>query len=287
MTGFGREQRIIDGKEITIEIRSVNHRYHEFSARTPRQYSYLEEKLKTFVGGSISRGKVEVNVLIHNLCGKEVHITVNRDVVESYLTALRELKDDLNLADNVNIADVFRIPDAFTVTKSEVDENAIWASVSEVAGAALEKFVKMREVEGAKLKADILDRLDFIEAATAKIEVISPETAEKYRTKLLDKMNEVVSACVDEQRVLLEAAIFAEKTAVDEETVRLKSHISQCRELLENENVVGRKLDFIVQEMNREINTIGSKAHEIIITRIVVDLKSELEKMREQIQNIE
>jgi len=286
MTGFGREQRVTDGREITVEIRSVNHRYHEFFAKTPRQYGYLEEKLKTLVSGQISRGKVEVSVTIHNLSGREVDVTINRDVVESYLTALRGL--DSGLTDNLSLSDVFRIPDSFTVTKSVVDEDAIWEAVSQTAVAALERFVAMRETEGAKMKADILQRLSFIEAATAQIQSASPQTSERYRNKLLDKMNEIIGTCgVDENRVLLEAAIFAEKTAVDEETVRLKSHTAQVRELLDNENVVGRKLDFIVQEMNREINTIGSKANDIDITRIVVDCKSELEKIREQIQNIE
>jgi uncharacterized protein (TIGR00255 family) len=287
MTGFGREQRIIDGREITVEIRSVNHRYHEFSAKTPRQYGYLEEKLKALVGGHISRGKVEVNVSIYSLAGKEVQVTVNRDVVSSYVTALRELEGEFDLDDNLGLNDVFRMSDAFTIVKSEVDEDVIWAAVSETAGAALEKFLHMREVEGEKLKADVFSRLSFIENAVTDIEKSSPERVEKYRTRLFEKMQEVVAKGADETRILLEAAVFAEKTAVDEETVRLRSHIAQVRELLDNESVVGRKLDFIVQEMNREINTIGSKSQEIAITRIVVDLKSELEKIREQIQNVE
>jgi len=287
MTGFGRSQGIIDGREITVEIRSVNHRYNEFFARTPRQYGYLEEKLKTLIGGNVSRGKVEVGVTIHNLSGKEVVVVANRDVVESYLTALRGLRTDLDLEDNIGLSDVFRMSDAFTVTKSEVDEDTIWEAVRSVANEALERFVAMRETEGVKLRADILGRLDFIEGSTVQIEKTSPQRVEKYRTKLFEKMQEVVSNGADEQRIMLEAAIFAEKTAVDEETVRLKSHVLQVRELLEKESVVGRKLDFIVQEMNREINTIGSKAQEIEITRMVVDLKSELEKIREQIQNIE
>ncbi|MCL2037063.1 MAG: YicC family protein [Oscillospiraceae bacterium] len=290
MTGFGREQRIIDGREITAEIRSVNHRYHEFSAKTPYQYRYIEEKLKALVGGRVSRGKVEVVITIHNLAGKEVKVALNRDVVESYIKAVDEFQMSMKpslIIGSFSPADVLRIPDAFTVLKAEVDEDAVWQAVESVTGAALEKFVSMRETEGVKMKSDILERLDFIESATAQIEAASPERVEKYRLRLIEKMNEVISKGVDEQRILLEAAIFAEKTAVDEETVRLRSHISQVRELLEKESVVGRKLDFIVQEMNREINTIGSKSHEIEITRIVVELKGELEKIREQIQNVE
>ena len=286
MTGFGREQRIIDGREITVEIRSVNHRYHEFSAKTPIHYRYLEEKLKTLTGEKISRGKVEASVIIHNLSGKEHKVTLNHDVVESYITALRGLPD-LKLIDNLSLEDVFKIPEAFTVIKYEVDEDLIWEAVKTVAADALKKFVAMRETEGSKMKSDIVERLSFIEEAIAEIETISPELTEKYRQRIFEKMKEFISSGADEQRVLLEAAIFAEKTAVDEETVRLKSHVSQCRELLDIESVVGRKLDFIVQEMNREINTIGSKIQEVDVTRIVVDLKSELEKIREQIQNIE
>jgi uncharacterized protein (TIGR00255 family) len=287
MTGFGREQRIIDSREITAEIRSVNHRYHEFTAKTPRQYGYLEEKLKALAGGHISRGKVEISITIHSLSGKEVKVTANHDVVQSYLTALRGLDKGLNLTDDLNLSDVFHMHDAFTVVKSEVDEDVIWQAVKSVAEEALKKIIAMRETEGVKMKADILERLDFIDNATSQIEEGSPQRVDKYRTKLLEKMNDVICKGADEQRILLEAAIFAEKTAVDEETVRLRSHVCQVRELLENESVVGRKLDFLVQEMNREINTIGSKSQEIAVTRLVVDMKSELEKIREQIQNIE
>ncbi|MDR0196641.1 MAG: YicC family protein [Oscillospiraceae bacterium] len=287
MTGFGREQRITDGREITVEIRSVNHRYYEFSAKLPRQHNFLEEKLKTLLGGKISRGKVEVVVVVHNISGAQMRVTVNTGVVEAYLTALRRLRLDMVLMDDLSLSDVFKMADAFNVVKTEADEDAVWAAVSEAASAALEKFVAMRESEGGRIKDDILKKLDFIEKTVAEIESASPGVTEKYRARLLEKMRDVIGGAVDEQRVLLEAAIFAEKTATDEETVRLKSHIAQTRELLDNEDVVGRKLDFIVQEMNREVNTIGSKAQEIAITRLVVDLKSELEKIREQIQNIE
>jgi uncharacterized protein (TIGR00255 family) len=252
-----------------------------------RQYSYLEDKLKALVGGKVSRGKVEVAVTIHNLAGKEVEVMLNRDVVAAYLEELRAVECELGLAESFGIADVLRIPEAFTVAKKEIDEDEIWCAVSEVACNALCKFVAMREAEGGKLKSDILGRLDVIETAIGKVEELSPQCTEKYRAKLLDRMKEVLSSAADEQRIMLEAAIFAEKTAVDEETVRLRSHIAQVRELLSSEDVVGRKLDFLVQEMNREINTIGSKVHDLTITRTVVDLKSELEKIREQIQNIE
>jgi uncharacterized protein (TIGR00255 family) len=288
MTGFGRDSQIIGEYEITVEIRAVNHRYNEFSARLSRRFSYLEDKLKALISGKVNRGKVDVNVSVHKISGAELDVTLNRGIVAAYLNELRSAGDELELDDEFKIADVLRIPDAFTVVKAQADEDEIWGAVKQVAEIALASFVQMRETEGEKLRADILSRLSLIEEATAKVEELSPKYVEKYREKLLTRMNEVLaSQTADEQRIMLEAAIFAEKTAVDEETVRLKSHISQVRELFGKEDVVGRKLDFIVQEMNREINTIGSKAHEIEITRIVVDLKSELEKIREQIQNVE
>ena len=288
MTGFGRSSQIIGELEITVEIRAVNHRYNEFSARLSRRYSYLEDKLKLLIGGKVNRGKVDVNVSIHKISGADVDVTLNKDVVEAYLREIRSVQLELQLKDVFTTADVLRIPDAFTVVKAQTDEDEIWAAVKQVAQDALEAFVQMRETEGAKLRDDILARLTTIEDATSKVETLSPNCVEKYRERLLARMNEVLaSQTADEQRIMLEAAIFAEKTAVDEETVRLRSHIAQVRELFSKEDIVGRKLDFIVQEMNREINTIGSKAHEIEITKIVVDLKSELEKIREQIQNVE
>ncbi|MCL2754621.1 MAG: YicC family protein [Oscillospiraceae bacterium] len=288
MTGFGRDSRIIDTREITVEIRAVNHRYNEFSARLPRAYNYLEDRLKKLIGAKVNRGKVDVNVTVHNISGKELDVTLNREIVAAYLSEIRKVQCELSIKDEFTVADVLKIPDAFTVVKAQTDEDEIWAAVGEVAQAALAAFVEMREVEGAKLKEDVLTRLSAIEVATAQVEELAPKCVEKYREKLLARMNEVLgSQTADKKSIVLEAAIFAEKTAVDEETVRLRSHIAQVRELLAKEDVVGRKLDFMVQEMNREINTIGSKAHEIEITRIVVDLKSELEKIREQIQNVE
>ncbi len=288
MTGFGREHRIIGGREILVEIRSVNSRYYEFISKLPRSYMYLEEKLKTLLKGQISRGKVEISLSICNVEGKETQVTVNPTVVEGYVTALRGISEKYGLKDDLSLSSVFQMTDAFNVMKAEVDEEEIWQAVSEVAGAALEKFVAMRETEGAKMKADILEKLANVEAMVKQAEVYSPENVVIYREKLMAKMQEVLgSAHVDESRILLEAAIFSEKTAIDEETVRLHSHIHQFREMLDKEDIVGRKLDFLVQELNREANTMGSKAQDIRITRLVVDIKSEIEKIREQIQNIE
>jgi len=288
MTGFGRAREIVDGRDILVEIRSVNHRYFEFTAKLPRSYIYLEDKIKQLVQARTGRGKIEISLSIYNVSGKETQITVNQPVVENYITALRGIKEDLNLADNLSLSDVFRMTDAFNVLKADTDEDEIWRAVSAVTASALERFITMRENEGRRIKTDLLEKVSLIESKTAEVERLSPETTENYRKRLFDKLREILeNTQIDEQRVLLEAAVFAEKTAVDEEIVRLNSHIAQLREMLDGEDIVGRKLDFLVQEINREINTIGSKAQDLRITKIVVDLKSELEKIREQIQNIE
>lgn len=288
MTGFGREHEVVDGREILVEIRAVNHRYFEFTAKLPRGYMYLEEGLKSMLSGKVGRGKVEISVSIWTVSGRETQITVNPAVVEGYVSALRGIGGDFGLEDNLSLSDVFRMTDAFNVLKADIDEDEIWTAVQSVAARALERFVTMREKEGARMKADILERLDGIEAGVREVEGFSPETVSAYRERLFERMKEILeNRQIDEQRILLEAAIFSEKTAVDEETVRLRSHLTQLRDMLEQENCVGRKLDFLVQEMNREVNTIGSKSQDLRITRTVVELKSEIEKIREQIQNIE
>ena len=288
MTGFGRERRVIGSREILVEIRSVNHRYYEFSAKTPRAYGYLDEKLKTLLHGAISRGKVEVSVSIYNQEGVNANIEINREIAKGYINALRESAGELGLEDDLKLSNVMRLPDVFTVVKVIDDEEEIWQQVSEVAGEALRHFVEMRETEGAKMYDDIKSRLDMIEETVGKVEKLSPASVEAYRQRLHDKIAEVVGdRNIDEGRILTEAAIFADKIAVDEETVRLRSHIAQFRELLDSSEPVGRKIDFLIQEMNREVNTTGSKAQELEITRMVVDMKAEVEKIREQIQNIE
>lgn len=288
MTGFGRERRSFDKREILVEIRAVNHRYYEFSARTPRACGYLDDKLKLLLGNTISRGKVEISVYITNREGVNADIAVNKELALGYLSALRSSSSELSLEDDLALSDVVRLPDVFTVVKQQDDEEEIWQQVSETAKAALEKFIEMREAEGAKLYADVIYRLQTIEDSVSQVEKLSPESVTIYRKKLTDRIAEVVGdRSIDEARVLTEAAIFADKIAVDEETVRLRSHISQFRNLLESAEPIGRKLDFLVQEMNREINTTGSKAQMLEITNIVLDMKGELEKIREQIQNIE
>ncbi|MBQ4533786.1 MAG: YicC family protein [Ruminococcus sp.] len=288
MTGYGRSQKILNGRDISVEIRSVNHRYYEYTSRIPRTYSYIDEKLKAVLKTSVARGKVEVSVTINNIEGKDSQIAINKGVAEGYVTALRSISEELDLSDDLTLSNLIRIPDVFNIQKTPDDEEQICADVSEVTAEALERFVAMRETEGTRLKNDILEKADFIIERVKMVEELSPLTVEAYRNKLYKKLSEVLAdKNIDEQRIITEAAIFSEKIAVDEETVRLRSHIAQLRDILESNEAVGRKLDFIVQEINREVNTIGSKAQDLNITKIVVDMKSEIEKIREQIQNVE
>ena len=294
MTGYGRAQKIINRRDILVEVRSVNHRYYEYSSRIPRAYSYIDEKLKALLKSAISRGKAEVSVTINNIEGKDTVIAVNKDVAEGYVNALRSLNQQMGtdgecwLEDDIKLSKLLKMPDIFTIQKAPDDEEQVWADVAEVAYEAIAKFVDMRTTEGERLFADVNSKADLILEMVGKVEELSPQTVENYRSRLYKKLSEVLeSKNIDEQRILTEAAIFSEKIAVDEETVRLRSHIAQLKEMLVKEEAIGRKLDFIVQEMNREVNTIGSKAQDLNITKIVVDMKAEIEKIREQIQNIE
>ena len=290
MTGYGRAQMTIDTMSITVELRSVNHRYFEFNSRVPRNYGFLDEKLKSFVGSLVARGKVECYVSVENLEDGEVEILVNHSLANSYINALNELakRNDLVLRDDLVLSTLARNNDIFAVHKQEADEEKIWNAVKTVTEEAVAKFVSMREAEGEKLKADVLYRADEILKKVAVIEERSPETVKEYNDKLLARINEFLSDVqVDEQRLLTECAIFADKVAVAEETVRLRSHIDQLRLFMDSNEAIGRKIDFLVQEMNREANTIGSKAQDVTIARNVIDIKAEIEKIREQIQNIE
>lgn len=300
MTGYGRAQKILNGRDILVEIRSVNHRYYEYSSRIPRTYNYIDEKLKAMLKSGISRGKVEVNVTISNIEGRDTVVALNKGLAEEYIRVLKEFGEEMNekfvdydeiedyIDDDLTLSKLIKLPDIFTIQKAPDDEEQVWNDVSEVAGEALAKFVSMRETEGEKLHADVLEKADGILGMVGKVEELSPKTVENYRGRLYQKLSEILeSKDIDQQRILTEAAIFAEKIAVDEETVRLRSHISQLKDMLGSADPIGRKLDFIVQEMNREVNTIGSKAQDLNITKIVVDMKAEIEKIREQIQNIE
>ncbi len=288
MTGFGRAEEVLNGRDILVEIRSVNHRYYEFSSRIPRAYGYIEEKLKSLLNGRIARGKTEVSVTVSSVEGKEAVIEVNEAIASGYVDALRKANEKLGLTDDITLSQMMRLPDIFTVRKVQDDEDQVWQDVKTVTEKALDNFVRMRETEGVRMKEDLLFRLENIEKMVSDVEVRSPEVNAAYRDRLYNKIKEVLAdKNVDESRLLTEAAIFADKTAVDEETVRLRSHINQFRSMLELDEPVGRKLDFLIQEFNREANTIGSKAQDAKITKTVVELKSEIEKIREQIQNIE
>ncbi len=288
MTGFGRGHDVLNGRDITVEIRAVNHRYFEFSARLPRSMNFAEEKLKSLLQGKVNRGKTEVSVLVYNTGANDEKVSVNTEVVGGYVEALRSVKERFELIDDLSLSNILRIPDALNVVKEETDEEQLWTDIKSVAEQALENFIAMRETEGERMKADILSRLDAIDDWVNIVEGRSPIIVEEYRKRLYDRMCEVLDGkSVDENRILLEAGIFSEKIAVDEETVRLRSHINQFRDMLESSDAVGRKLDFLVQEMNRETNTIGSKVQDIEVTRIVVDQKKKKKKIREQIQNIE
>lgn len=287
MTGYGRGVARAGAHDVTVEIRSVNHRFFEFSARVPRGYGYLEERLKKQIGTRVSRGKVEVNVAISAAEGG-VRVDLNEELVHGYVQALRSLCDPLMLRDDLSLSSVARLPEVFSVRRSEEDEEAVWQEVLPAAEEALERFTAMREQEGARLEADMLDKLDTLEKHVAFVEERSPETVRLYRERLYQKMKELLeNRAVDEQRILLEAGLYADRVAVDEETVRLRSHFEQFKQFLSSPEAVGRRLDFLVQEINRETNTIGSKAQDAPVAGVVVEMKSEIEKIREQIQNIE
>ena len=288
MTGYGRVQQFIDGFNILLEIKSVNHRFYEFSARVPRLYGYVEEKLKAYMQGYISRGKVDVFLTIESIEGVNVDVQLNYHLAESYIAALRELRNKFNLIDDISVANIAHNNDIFTVTKPPENENLIWNAVKKAADSAIAEFVNMRALEGERLKNDINERAEKILGFVDIIEQRSPATVEEYRARLTQHMKEVLlDIKLDENRILMEAALYADKTSVTEETVRLRSHFKQFSLMLEAEEPVGRKLDFLMQEMNREANTIGSKALDLDIASIVVEIKAELEKIREQIQNIE
>ncbi|MBQ3068713.1 MAG: YicC family protein [Clostridia bacterium] len=288
MTGYGRAQQMIDGMDITFEIKSVNHRYYEYSSRLPRAYGFLDDKIKTHLQRMISRGKVDVYLFIETVDAPGSTVTVNHTLAKAYLDAYKELHETYGLREDISVSVLARNPDILTVHKSAEDEEAIWQAVRTVVDEAVARFVAMRETEGARMREDVMSRRAFILEAVSKVEERSPQTVREHMDKVTQRMRELLdNAAVDEQRLLTEAAVFADKIAVAEETVRLRSHMDQLEQLLDSREAVGRKLDFLVQEINRETNTIGSKASDVTIARLVVDMKAEIEKIREQIQNIE
>lgn len=290
MTGFGRCETEIGGRAITVEIKSVNHRYFEFSCRITRGYSFLEDKLKAFVNSKVARGKIDMFVSVGAADDTPSEVTVNHSLVSGYLRAMKEISETYGVENDATVVSLSRFPDVFTVNKAKVNEEQLTADVLSVASVALDSFIAMREAEGVKMKADILSRAETILSIVSEIEERSPQTVEEYENRLLDRIRQTLenlSVEIDEQRILTEVAVFADKVAVAEETVRLRSHFDQLSAFLSYDQPVGRKLDFIIQEMNREANTIGSKVQDATLAHKVVDIKSEIEKIREQVQNIE
>ena len=288
MTGYGRAVETVNGREFTVELRSVNNRYLDCSVRLPRILTFGEEAVKQAVKNAISRGKVDVFISLRSEGGDEVQVTLNQAVLESYLEAMRSMVEKYNVVDDISAAALSRMPEVFSLEKPQVDEDQLLADMLQVLAKALAEYNAMRQTEGAALDADLRSRGQTILELVSQVEAGNAQTVIDYRTRLENKLKEVLAnTAIDESRILTEAAIFADKVAVDEETVRLRSHLQQMNEMLTAGGAVGRKLDFLLQEMNREANTIGSKCTDVNLARIVVEIKAELEKIREQTQNIE
>ena len=288
MTGYGRAVETVNGREFTVELRSVNNRYLDCSVRLPRILSFGEDAVKQAVKNAVSRGKVDVFISVRSENGDEVQVNLNKAVLESYLTAMRQMVTEFGVTDDISVSSVSRLPEVFTLEKPQVDEEQLLADMMSVVEKALEGYDAMRKTEGEALDRDLRSRGNTILELVGIVEQGNAQTVIDYRTRLENKLKEVLgNTAIDESRILTEAAIFADKVAVDEETVRLRSHLQQMNSMLTTGGAVGRKLDFLLQEMNREANTIGSKCTDVRLARIVVDIKAELEKIREQTQNIE
>ena len=288
MTGYGRAVETVNGREFTVELRSVNNRYLDCAVKLPRSVSFAEDAVKQAVKQAVSRGKVDVFISIKSESAEDTTVTLNKVVLEGYLAAMRQMVTEFGVRDDISVSTVSRLPEVFTMEKPEVDEDQLLADLMGVVKAALESYNAMRTTEGAALDADLRSRGNTILELVAQVEQGNVQTVVDYRAKLESKLREVLeNTNIDESRILTEAAIFADKVAVDEETVRLRSHLDQMNTMLTVGGAVGRKLDFLLQEMNREANTIGSKCTDVRLARIVVDIKAELEKIREQTQNIE
>ena len=288
MTGYGRAVETVGGREFTVEVRSVNNRYLDCTVKLPRMVSFAEDAVKQAVKGAISRGKVDVYISIKSEAEADTKITLNTAILEGYLSAMRQMVSDHGVRDDISVSTLSRLPEIFTVEKPQVDEDQLKADLLQVVAAALEGYNAFRAAEGAALDADLRSRGNTILELVSQVEAGNAQTVIDYRARLYNKLKEVLAnTAIDESRILTEAAIFADKVAVDEETVRLRSHLEQMNKMLTDGGALGRKLDFLLQEMNREANTIGSKCTDVRLARIVVDIKAELEKIREQTQNIE
>ena len=288
MTGYGRAVETVNGREFTVEIRSVNNRYLDCTVKLPRSFSFAEEAVKAAVKAAVSRGKVDVYISVRSETEADVQVTLNKPVLEGYLAAMRQMVADYGVKDDISVSALSRMSDVFVVDKPKADEDQLKADLLSVVDKALLAYDAMRVTEGLALENDLRSRANTILELVAQVEELNPKTVSDYRKRLEEKMREVLeNKSIDESRILTEAAIFADKVAVDEETVRLRSHLEQMDTMLSGSGGIGRKLDFLLQEMNREANTTGSKCSDVKVARIVVDIKAELEKIREQTQNIE
>ena len=288
MTGYGRYETVAEGKKILVEIKSVNHRFSDYNIKVPRNLGFLEDKVRKYASRYITRGKVDIFVSVESYEEADKDIVLNEELAKNYIDVLHELCEKFNLKDDISVSNVARYTEIFKTERREEDEDKIWSLTESVLEKALTAFTDMRAREGERIGKDLRARVDYMKTLAEKVDEYSPKTVADYREKLYAKIKEVVAdRDIDESRILTEVAIFADKVAVNEETVRLGSHFEEFYQILDSGEPAGRKLDFLIQEINREVNTIGSKAQDIEIAKIVVELKGEIEKLREQIQNIE
>lgn len=289
MTGFGRGEAQDARRQFTVEIKTVNHRYNDIVVRMPKRFTYLEEKIKEIIKSEIKRGRVEIYVSVENIQGTDSRISLNIPLVHQYLNVLNEMKNEFNVHDDISVSLLSTFPDVLVIETEEENEDEIWKCLQIATVKAVDMLIKMRVAEGERLREDILKKCKYIQGIVNKIEFRAPNVVNEYKAKLKERIRELLdeTAQLDENRVNMEVALFADKCSIDEEIVRLRSHIKQLIRAFDEVNAIGRKLDFLIQEMNREINTIGSKASDLEIINYVVEIKSELEKIREQVQNIE
>lgn len=288
MTGYGRCERVFETKKITVEIKSVNHRFSDYNIKVPRQYGYLEDRVRQTVSRSVARGKIDVYVNIENCGETDKVITLNKDIVTNYIEVLKDISETFSVENDISVSGIANLPDVFRTEIKREDEEELWKCVSEVLNEALTEFLAMRSREGERIEADLRARVAYMASLAAEIDKRSPVIVEEYKNKLYSKIKEIVDdEKIDDSRILTEVAIFADKVAVNEETVRLASHYDEFFSIMDLDEPAGRKVDFLIQEINREVNTIGSKASDLEVSKIVVTLKGEIEKLREQIQNIE
>ena len=288
MTGYGTAKGKIEDLDVTIELKSVNNRYLDTSVRVPRGFVFLEDKIKSAIQSKLSRGKIDVFVTIDSSSSEDLIVRINEPLARGYFEALKSLSEEFEIPNNVDAVTISRFPDVLSLEKKELDMDAVSAGMQELTLAAVDDFDRMRAIEGEKLQQDLYEKIACIEALLSKIEEEAPKTVEEYQNRLLQKMKDVLEdSSVEENRIIQEAAIYADHIAINEETVRLHSHIAQSKMMIEQGSPIGRKMDFLIQEFNREANTIGSKCQNSEVAHYVVDMKSEIEKMREQVQNIE